>query len=262
MTRAQSTSPRALVASTRRGEVGPTIVLLHGQGAAGVVWDATVDALRRREPDRSIVAVDLPGHGRSPRLARYTPGAYAAAVATAVPVDEPVVLVGHSLGGLVALTLATGLFGVAVAEVVSLSMKVRWSPEEARRRSASAQSTPRVHADRDAARLAFGRRAGLHDPADPSVLDVGITPVDGGYALVHDPATAALPPFPAASVVRLARQVDCPLRLACGTEDAMVSLDDLAELGPAVTTIDGAGHNVHVERPDTVADLVLATTES
>lgn len=253
-----STTP---VASTSRGKAGPPIVLLHGQGAAGVVWEATVEELSRRDPGRRVITVDLPGHGRSSRLPRYTPGSYAAAVATVLPADEPVVLVGHSLGGLVALALATGLFGVSVSEVVSLSMKVRWTPEEERRRSLAAQAPPKNYPDRESARAAFGRRAGLGNLADPAVLDVGIAAADGGYALAHDPATGALPPYPAEAIAALARQVDCPLRLGCGTDDPMVALVDLRELGPAVATIDGAGHNVHVERPSAVADLILAATK-
>jgi pimeloyl-ACP methyl ester carboxylesterase len=42
-------------------------VLLHGQGFSRRCWDPIVDALAA---DRDVIAVDLPGHGDSPRQPR------------------------------------------------------------------------------------------------------------------------------------------------------------------------------------------------
>ncbi len=108
-----------------RGRPGPTLLLLHGLGATADVWRP----LTGHWPGRWL-APDLPGHGGTPPLARCTFGGLAAAVAGAVPDDEPVLVLGHSLGGVVALALASGWFGVRVSAAVALGSKVVWSSEE------------------------------------------------------------------------------------------------------------------------------------
>lgn len=81
---------------------GPPLVLVHGWGrSADSVWWPLI-----ANTDRTVVAIDLPGHGRSLLDQRFTFDLAADAVLTAV-VDSGVirpVLVGHSMGGPVALT--------------------------------------------------------------------------------------------------------------------------------------------------------------
>ena len=80
------------------------ILLAHGAFCGGWVWDGFAAALRRA--GRTVVAPDLPGHA-----ADAPPGAtiglsmtaYAGAIAEAARAfPVPPVLIGHSLGGLVA----------------------------------------------------------------------------------------------------------------------------------------------------------------
>lgn len=52
------------LAYERRGE-GPELVLLHGLGHRRQAWNAVIDLLT---PHRTVIAVDLPGHGESPPL--------------------------------------------------------------------------------------------------------------------------------------------------------------------------------------------------
>jgi (E)-2-((N-methylformamido)methylene)succinate hydrolase len=94
----------------------PPLLLLHGLGASGVVWQA----LARRLVTRwTLLAPDLPGHGESdpasrpaspaePEASGYAPAALAGAMAGLLDYlgvrRAPVV--GHSLGALVALALA------------------------------------------------------------------------------------------------------------------------------------------------------------
>src|SRR2546422_6714962 len=86
---------------------GPApIVLLHGLSSARSTWDALVQALA---PHHRVVRVDHRGHGQS----SHAPGTYvlehysadAIALCESV-VREPAVLVGHSLGGVVAAEVA------------------------------------------------------------------------------------------------------------------------------------------------------------
>ena len=58
----------------------PTLLLIHGMGATGDVWDGVQTLLPGRWPGRWLVP-DLPGHGGSQPLDQYTFDALTAAVA-------------------------------------------------------------------------------------------------------------------------------------------------------------------------------------
>lgn len=84
---------------------GPVALLLHGTGAATHSWRDLAPLLAA---DFTIVAPDLPGHGFTSALRRPTPLAVASAVtaltgALALP---PALIIGHSAGAAVALTMA------------------------------------------------------------------------------------------------------------------------------------------------------------
>ncbi|PNY79583.1 alpha/beta hydrolase [Deinococcus koreensis] len=82
---------------------GPPVVLLHGIGRSLEDWEETV---RRLAPDHRLLVPDLIGFGLSDKPdVPYTLAGLARFVERyldAVGVREPVVLVGHSLGGAVA----------------------------------------------------------------------------------------------------------------------------------------------------------------
>ena len=85
---------------------GPAVVLLHGLGGFAESWRHTIEALATRA---TVFALDLPGYGRSakPRAA-YRLGYFARALhgfLDALGVTQAS-LVGHSLGGSVAVTYA------------------------------------------------------------------------------------------------------------------------------------------------------------
>jgi pimeloyl-ACP methyl ester carboxylesterase len=87
------------------GEGRPDLVLLHGGAQNAHTWDTVALAL-----DRPLVAIDLPGHGHSDggRDGSLDVRTNAADVATAIQelASTPVHLVGMSLGGITAITLA------------------------------------------------------------------------------------------------------------------------------------------------------------
>jgi pimeloyl-ACP methyl ester carboxylesterase len=87
-----------------------TFLLLHGYGASTFMWRHWTPRLGRRG---HVVAVDLKGFGRAPRPDddRYAPGHQAELVLRLVARDDlrNLTLLGHSLGGGVALLAALSL---------------------------------------------------------------------------------------------------------------------------------------------------------
>jgi pimeloyl-ACP methyl ester carboxylesterase len=91
------------LAVTDSGTGPRTAVLLHGIMSDSRAWHRVTDDLGRR--GFRVIAVDLAGHGQSPRARRYSPAAWADDVVETVgPLlsAPPDLLLGHSLGGLVA----------------------------------------------------------------------------------------------------------------------------------------------------------------
>jgi pimeloyl-ACP methyl ester carboxylesterase len=79
----------------------PQLVLLHGLTFDHHQWDPF---LRELGPGRRVLAVDLPGHGDAPRRETYHGAEVADALhdtVTAAGLEAPI-LVGHSLGGVLA----------------------------------------------------------------------------------------------------------------------------------------------------------------
>jgi len=88
-----------------RGE-GPLMVLTHGGGDTGDTWSGQADVFAGR--GWTTVTWDLRGHGRSaaPAMAGYYSRETALADLEALAGGEPVVLVGHSLGGYLSMAFA------------------------------------------------------------------------------------------------------------------------------------------------------------
>jgi len=83
---------------------GPPLVLLHGWAMHSGMWGSVAERLAGRF---RVHAVDLPGHGYSAALAPWTLDGVVGAVAAAFAGDdEPLAVVGWSLGGVVALRWA------------------------------------------------------------------------------------------------------------------------------------------------------------
>jgi pimeloyl-ACP methyl ester carboxylesterase len=87
----------------------PTLLLVHGAWHTSWCWQPLIDEL----PDVDVVTVDLPSSGTDPNaLGNLT--ADAEVIRTALAgIDGPVVLVGHSYGGIPITEAATAEAGVA-----------------------------------------------------------------------------------------------------------------------------------------------------
>ena len=98
---------------TSGADKGPALVLLHGLPTSSWLWRRTMPTLAERLPGWRIVAPDLPGYGRSTQRPGAGPrhlGRWLHALLGALGVER-FALVGHDLGGLVALTDAVARSG-------------------------------------------------------------------------------------------------------------------------------------------------------
>jgi pimeloyl-ACP methyl ester carboxylesterase len=238
------------------GNGEPLLVLLHGLGATGDVWGGWRPLLAERWPGRWI-APDLPGHGGSPPLAAYTFDGFAGAVAGVVPPSSRVVVLGHSLGGVVGLALASGRFPVPAQAVIGLGIKVAWTDEDLQRARAVAQRPLAWFASRDEAAARYLRVSGLGGllPAGDPAVDAGLREQGGRWRLAVDPGAFAVG---APDMPQLLARSQAPVTLARGEHDPMNTDEQLARLGAPTVTLPGLGHNAHAERPDLAIALLDA----
>jgi pimeloyl-ACP methyl ester carboxylesterase len=234
---------------------GPLLVLLHGLGGTAELWRG-VEALLPDQWPGGWLALDLPGHGRSPRATSYTFDAQAALVDEVLPEGRDLVLLGHSMGGMVALALA-GLHP-GVRRVVGFSIKTWWPVDQVEGMRAQSLKPARIFATREEAieryLMASGLR-GLTDPASPE-HDAGVVETDSpepGWRIAQDMGTFdfGVPDMPA-----LLADVSCPVTLALGSEDRFVLPANYGELGVEVVTFEGLGHNPHMEDPSALVALL------
>jgi pimeloyl-ACP methyl ester carboxylesterase len=239
-----------------RGDGSPRFVFLHGLNGNAGVWEGVEDAAADLGSG-SRVYLDMPGHGRSDPLPRYSLGAVASAVADALSfVREPVVFVGHSMGGAVALALASGWFGVPVRGVFGLGIKTEWSDAERAHAASFATKPRRPFETREAAEAFLFKAAGLvgSDRRLDAFRGVGVVEQDAFY-ITADPAAASLAATWHNSVFDTVR---VPVRLARGSADEMVPTEMVARHDPEAVVFTGAGHNAHVDDPRQVVAAVAA----
>jgi pimeloyl-ACP methyl ester carboxylesterase len=107
------------------GAAGPGAVLVHGTAAHARWWDHIAPLLPGR-----VAALDMSGHGDSDWRDRYSLDQWAAevmAVASAAGIAGPPAIIGHSLGGSVAMR-AAARYGGALAGVVVIDTPMYEGP--------------------------------------------------------------------------------------------------------------------------------------
>jgi pimeloyl-ACP methyl ester carboxylesterase len=261
--------PPISVAYERHG-AGEPVVLLHGLGLDRRTWDPIVPLLAA---DREVIAIDLPGFGESPEWPREQPrdlesaASALGAVFAALDIGRPHV-VGHSLGGLIALKL--GQAGLA-RSVTALAPAGFWNEAERRYTFAVLSAAHRL-----ARRL-----------PDVAMRRLAATPVARAIltGMVYaDPAKC--PPGAVEACVRALRVAagfeatlragrapglftgripDVPVTIAWGTADRIL-LPRQARRATAMLPrarlvwLPGCGHIPMYDEPRLVADVILRAT--
>jgi pimeloyl-ACP methyl ester carboxylesterase len=237
------------------GRVGaPGLVFVHGGAAHAHWWSFLVpllaDAYR-------IAAVDLSGHGDSGRRDEYLLSSWAAeimAVADDLGATGPPVVVGHSMGGFVA--IGTGAaHGDDLAGIVILDSPVSApDPETDAARGGKVFGPLRVYPDLDAA-LARFRTVPEQAHYLPFVIDHvarhSLRPVEGGWSWKYDPEIFV----PTRTESRdLLQQVRCRVALfraehgLVTPEIGQYMYECLGRVAPVVE-IPEAGHHLMLDQP-------------
>ena len=275
---------RVLVAGPR---TRPPLLLLHGFTGDRRSWLGFAAAWRRLQPagdgadghhrkvQRQLIALDLPGHGRSPQpsepAARTMSGVVAAVLASMDALDiARAHVLGYSMGGRVALSLA-----LAVPERVASLSLIGASPgiADAAERDARAAADDALAAGLEAEGLPAFVARWMAQPlfASQARLDPRVLARERRRRLEQSPwglaeslrrvGTGRMPPLWAA-LERLAM----PCVFLAGAEDArflgigqaMAARSRRIVLHP----VPGAGHAAQLEQPDWVAERVRSFLEA
>ncbi|RBO96016.1 alpha/beta fold hydrolase [Nocardia puris] len=268
-------------------EYGPrdaevTVVLLHGHCLRSESWTYVRDLLARRCGDARIVCYDHRGHGDSATAARRTYHLDQLAddlrtVLDAVAPTGRVVLAGHSMGGMTALTyaarnpheigariagvalIATAANGLAEAGfgrllrspvIAAFQTAVRWAPKTMQRAKLLAGKVfaPIIRTAEFGNRTVSPRTLALAKAMHNATPIVTMASFLSGFADFD--RTDALP--------LLSR---IPTVILCGTADLMTPLSHSVAMAATVeyadlVTVHGAGHSVILEQPAPVADAL------
>jgi len=259
------------------GGGGTTVLCLHG--FLDLSWGFAFVAPSLAAAGYHVVAPDLRGHGDSDRIG---PGGYyyfmdyvpdVADLVDQVARDR-LALVGHSMGGSIALLYAA-TFPERPERVVAMeSIHVREVPDEdLPRRCADwieGVRRARLRGPRALPSLeACAERIRRFDPLCPPevalfLAERGTIPVPGGRAFKHDPVHVTRGPYPYRRAQSEAywRAVACPVLLLEASETELPPPPDMAERAASFRcarrqVISGAGHMMMRHRPDAIARAVL-----
>jgi pimeloyl-ACP methyl ester carboxylesterase len=235
---------------------GRGIVLVHGGGAHSRWWDHIAPLLTA---DRRVMAIDLSGHGDSGRRESYTLDAWAReilAVAADAGLTEPPVVIGHSMGGIVTLRLAS-MFGSQIKGAVVIDSPLRDpAPEEQAAQRQRTFRQLRLYPTREAIMARF--RPVPDQPVLGYIADhvaaTSIREVDDGWVWKWDPAVFNSRGEPMAPLSRL----DCRAALfraehgILSAEMSDIIYDRLGRVAPAIE-IPVAGHHVMLDQPIALA---------
>jgi pimeloyl-ACP methyl ester carboxylesterase len=233
-------------------QVDRGLVLVHGGAAHSRWWDHIGPLLAH---GWRVVALDLSGHGDSGRRDSYTLDAWGREILAVVAdagITAPPVVIGHSMGGLVTLRLAS-LAGSRLAGAVAIDSPVRdLPPEDRAARQRRAFGPLLVYPTPQAAIARF--RPVPNQPVLAYIADhvaaTSIRPAEHGWTWKFDPRVFAREHFTPDLLTRL----DCRVALFRAEHGIVtqqlsdVMYDRLGRAAPVVE-IPVAGHHIMLDQP-------------
>lgn len=235
-----------------------TVVFVHGVAQDHTIWVLPNRYFARHH--RNVLAVDLPGHGRSggsPLETIEEMGQWIIDVMDAVGVEKAAI-VGHSMGSLVALEVAAGnpdrvrslaMIGVSIPIAVSEPL----------------MSSAKTHSHEALDMMTYwshSKVAQIGGSPTPGMWMVG-----GGLRLLEqtDPVTVHSD-LSACDIyvtgIDRAREIGCPTLLLLGAKDQMTPTRVAQTLRETISdsntvVFEDAGHALLTERPDPVLDQLI-----
>jgi pimeloyl-ACP methyl ester carboxylesterase len=269
------------IAYRRSGDAGPVVLLIHGMAAGSRTWDPVLAELG---DTCQVVAPDLLGHGDSdkPAIGDYSLGAYANSLRDLLAAlgHERATVVGHSLGGGVALQFAYQ-FPERCERLVLVSSGGLGREVNAILRAATVPGFAYLlqvfSADwftgGSAAAARLLRRVGLEPGNDARQSWLSLRSLRSGDTRAAFLATIrsviAAGGQRVSAVERLYLAAAVPTLLVWGDRDRIIPVDHAHATheripGSRLEIIPGAGHYPHRDDPDRFVDVLLeflATTE-
>ena len=247
----------------RRGE-GPPLVLIHGLGGSLVNWEPVLDLVAA---ERDVIAVDLPGFGRSDPLpggmrhSAVEMGRAITAHCAELGVERPH-LAGNSLGAWVALEMAADGEAESVCGISPAGLwKRALGPRSYNARRTGQRIKPLIRA---ALRTRRGRAALMRTTvARPDLLSAREA-IAWTMAWLDAPAYEDANERMRALVFERAEEVRVPVTIAWGERDRLVAPPRPQRM-PAHTEyleMPGWGHTPTRDDPQGVAGLLLAASRS
>lgn len=241
----------------RKPGPGPTLVLLHGGGAHAAWWFDSVEHFG----DHDVVLLDLSGHGDSGRRDVYTLDAWANEVREALAAlgVEEAVIVCHSMSGRIGVLLAAA--GTPLVRALVLVDTV--IPTHAGE-GMPAPVPLRAYASRAEAVDRFRFIPPAPEISDETRLWVGersVRETPEGWTWKFDPQIFASQD--AASVNAAIPDIQCPVGLIVASESTVSRVEMAEEIARLtgndvhVRVIDGVGHHLTLEKPETVASMII-----
>ena len=228
-----------------------TVILVHGAWHGAWCWERVVPELTARGID--TVAVDLPGHGASPEPFGDMYGDAASVRRAIDAVDGPVVLCGHSYGGIVITEAATG--HPAVQHLVYLTA---FQAEIGESAMASVPTPPDGEPSDLAAAVRFSDD-GAVATVDPDLATAAFyhdcTPDDAARAVAR---LGAQPTVTFSQAVTAAAWHDIPSTYVVCTDDRAIATSLQRALGARATHTEDwpTSHSPFLSRPALVVDLL------
>jgi pimeloyl-ACP methyl ester carboxylesterase len=225
----------------------PPVVLIHGAGGDHLYWPPQL----RRLPGWQLIVPDLPGHGKSAGLGHHSIEEYARHLMeflTELRIFKAA-LIGHSMGGAIALSAAAQYPQRVVAlGLVACGARLRVSSSLLSRFTASAGYEGTVD---QVIESSFSRHANerLKHLARQRMLDTRPAVLHGDFLACNE--------FDASAQLE---GLSIPTQIVCGAEDHMTP-PRLSEYlhrhvaGSRLDLVPNAGHMVMLEQPNLITEL-------